>query len=281
MNLSKIKYFGFLSFDVVLGALASAVMAVKLLNVQMPGYWWLILGTAVWLVYMIDHLLDAIKMKNKPQAERRRFINRNFMGLSIAVLLVGLFDLFLSVYYFKKDVLYSGLLIGLIITGYFLLINFFKIKQKILLQKEFIVALIYTAGIYIAPLLRIDFLINTVQFILIVCFFLLVWSDILLIALFEYEKDLHDHFKSFPVLYGKQITQTLIKIILFVVLLALIAVNLFFKYNKLFFASSIILACIAALQFFLLEKKSFYCKNDTYRIITEGMFYLPALLFIF
>ena len=281
MNLSKIKYFGFLSFDVVLGALASGVMAVRLLNVQMPGYWWLILGTAVWLVYTSDHLLDAVKMKNRPDAERRQFINRNFWGLSITVLIVGLLNLILSIYYLDKSVLYSGFLIGLIIIGYFLLINFLKIKRRIFLQKELIVALIYTAGIYIAPLLRINFLINAVQIILIVCFFLLVWSDILLIALFEYEKDLHDQFKSFPVLYGKQISQTVIKLILFAVLLALIAINLFFKYNRLVFVSSIILACIAALQFFLLKKRSLFSKNDTYRIFTEGMFYLPAVLLIF
>ena len=247
----------------------------------MPGYWWFILGTAVWLVYTIDHLLDTIKMKNRPDAERRQFINRNFWVLSITVLIVGLLNLILSIYYLDKSVLYSGLLIGLIIIGYFLLINFFKIKRKIFLQKELIVALIYTTGIYIAPLLRIIFLINTVQIILIVCFFLLVWSDILLIALFEYEKDLHDQFKSFPVLYGKQVSQTVIKIILLAVLLALIVVNLFFKYNILVFVSSIILACIAVLQFFLLKKRSLFSKNDTYRIFTEGMFYLPALLLIF
>jgi len=264
---------------VVLGALAGGVMAEKVLETKAGFYWWVILALSVWIIYTFDHLLDAIKIKDRTLAGRRVFYYNNLKILFVVLFIVGLADVYLSLRFFSSRVIFYGGLLGLITALYFLLIHLIDNQKLFLFQKEIIVALIYTAGIYLVPVLTSPEMINTQQILIIISFFLLVWSDILLIAVFERKDDLHDGFASFPVIFGIQKTDRLIQRLVKAVFVLQIFTIAFFPYKNIYFVANLLLVAIGLGQLLIWNKRLYLQKNNRYRLLTEFVFYLPALMF--
>ena len=272
-----LRYIGFLSIDVVLGALAGGIMAVKLLNTQMSVYWWIVLALSVWIIYTADHLIDSLKIQSKAFAKRRQFYHKYFKKLLGAIIILSTAVIYLSLNFLSQKIIFYGMFLGAIIFLYFLFLYFSPTEKIRFLPKELIVAIIYTAGIYFAPLTQTSIPINLLNGLLIFIFFLVVWSDILLIAVFEYEKDLHDGFISFPILFGEKKTTVLIKSILLLVCILLI--YSVFYFDKIRLSAAAILFLISVFQLIIYTKRKYFIKNERYRIFTEIIFFLPALMY--
>ena len=58
-----LQLFQAFSLDVVIGALAVGLFAIKLLLVRPNPWWWLVLALSVWVVYTADHLIDGFQQK--------------------------------------------------------------------------------------------------------------------------------------------------------------------------------------------------------------------------
>ena len=65
-------YLNLLSLDVVLGAMAGMLFFSDLLEVNIAGSVYFLLGLAVWSIYTLDHLMDARSAINKPQSPRHQ-----------------------------------------------------------------------------------------------------------------------------------------------------------------------------------------------------------------
>ena len=65
-----ITWINLLSLDVVLGALCSGFFASRIVGAEMEGPYWIVLALTVWIVYMLDHLVDAYRLKAKSSSLR-------------------------------------------------------------------------------------------------------------------------------------------------------------------------------------------------------------------
>ncbi|MCF6242862.1 MAG: hypothetical protein L3J74_16160 [Bacteroidales bacterium] len=272
------KYFSFLSLDIVLGALSGGIMAQKIFNIPINYTGLIILGISVWIIYTADHLLDNMKSKNKTPAERRLFYRKYFKLLSIFEIFFVAIVIYMSFRFFEIKLIKAGFIIVLFIAVYFLMLYLFNAKRVFLLQKELIVALIYTIGIFIAPFVKTYPEINICQILIMLVFFLIVWADILLISIFEYDKDLKDNFTSLPIIIGVKNTANIMKILLYLAFVVLIVINLLFPFNIIYTASSTILLVIAIAQIIIYKHKTYFNQKDIYRFVTEAVFFLPALI---
>ncbi len=272
------KRISFLSLDIVLGALSGSIMAQKVFNTPINYSWLIILGISVWIIYTADHLLDSIKSKNLIAAERRLFYRKYFKLLFVLEIFFLIIVLYMSFKLIEIKLIKAGLIIGLLIAFYFLMLYLFNAKKTLLLQKEMIVALIYTTGIFIAPLSKVYPDINIYQILIIISFFLIVWADILLIAIFELNKDIHDNFTSLPVIIGIESTAGFMSILLYIAFIFIVLISLFSQINTIYTMSSIILFVIGISQIIIYKQRYYFSKNDIYRFATEAIFFLPAFM---
>jgi 4-hydroxybenzoate polyprenyltransferase len=178
----------------------------------------------------------------------------------------------------EREIVLFGL-VTLFVTGIYLLFVFLIKKQRVrVLQKEFVVAIIYTIGIWGGPITLIDLQLNPFQVICLMLFFLLAFADLLIFSIHEYQEDKTDRHNTFPVNFGKKTAHVVTYIILILVVLFawfLIISDTNFIYNlsgSLFIFMSLIL-------FVLLVFKSFFKKDYRYRFIGELVFWLPGIVF--
>ncbi len=266
-----------LSLDVVLGALSGAVMSEKVFNVQMETAWWFVLAFAVWIIYTADHLIDANKLGNHASSERRLFYFRYFKLMLIIVGLLIIITLLISFLFLDSKIIYFGICLGVFITIYLIIIQIKGSEKLWWLQKELIVAMVYTAGIWSSSILHSLQTIGLHEIVLCITFFIIVWADILIIAQFEIENDKQDGFTSLPIIIGKKKNVWLIKSLQFFVGFALLFL-LFKDTNKNIIYGSIILLSMSVILFILLKYESFFAKKERYRVVAESVFFLPAFM---
>ena len=109
-----------LSIDVATGAVCCAAWFAVLFEVNLRPYALISLGLTVWIIYTIDHLLDARKVKEPASTDRHRFHQENFTLLFGVVVLAIVLDLFF-VFFIRRIVFQSGIILSCIMVVYFLL----------------------------------------------------------------------------------------------------------------------------------------------------------------
>ncbi len=266
-----------LSIDVVIGTIAVGFMATKLLNITPNPYWWLILPLTVWVVYSLDHIIDSYKNKENAVIIRHRFHYVFRKPIIIMILIAALTSMILSLLYLDYQIIMMGLALSAFIASYFVLIYFQVQKQSVFLQKELIIAIAYTIGIFMAPLFWYNQLPPFVVIIVLFIIFILAWLEGIMISWFDFDNDIKDGHTSFTVLAGKRNTRyflilghMLIEIVT-IILLVLIPLNI------IFWALLIMLIMNLLLGLVILFPDSFY-KNNYYRLIGETVFMLPILI---
>jgi len=279
MNFHPYKVFRALSLDVVIGVIASALFANHLLQLQLNTNWLTILVLATWSFYTFDHLIDGFKTKDKALIFRHLFHYKYRIQLSIMAIISAFAAIIMAYLYLDKLVITAGLLLGLIGLIYFLIL-IFTTKKNIFFQKEVIIAFFYVIGIWMAPLLSAEQTPDIFVFASMLFIFLLAFAEGVMASYFDFEKDAREGHSSFAVIFGKQSTNNLLKILhslLFVVLLYLLTLRI----SELQLIAYII---ISLMNFILLIINIFphiFTKNDKYRIIGEVVFWIPALLVLF
>ncbi len=175
------------------------------------------------------------------------------------------------------QIIIYGLVLTLFIACYFALIYFLKKKKVVLLQKELIIAFIYTIGIFMAPLYWYGSLPSFPVMIVIFIIFMLAWFEGVMISWFDNNEDIEDGHTSFTVIVGKKNTRRFLIVghmfveILIVVVLIMIPVSIVFYTLLVTFLMNLILGLI------IIFPESF-TKNNYYRLLGETVFWLPGLV---
>lgn len=275
--LSYVSIFNMLSVDVALGAVLSGVFVRVIIPFEVHMVYWIILPFSVWVVYTADHLVDAYRLKNSANTERHLFHYRNFKGLLFALVLLSLILLSLVLIYLPTKVFYFGIGIGVFSLLYFFLLH--VSKPSVFLQKEIIVAFIYTAGIWGVPLVLNDFSLNQNQILLLAGFFILVLADILLLSYFEMESDIKDYHQTWTVKYGKKKTKQLIWVLLGLtnIICFYLLINNSHELEKI---AAIIYLLMATFIMGMISFPEKLEKNLLYRYIVEFVFWLPGLILL-
>jgi hypothetical protein len=136
-----------LSLDVVGGALCGGMLAESVTGAQMRLAWWVALACAVWVVYTLDHLLDARRAQGG-LAYRHRFHRRHARVLVAAAALLVVLGAGAACF-LRPSVLRVGL--GLA-AGCALYLASAQGLLLPVLPKEPVAALFYAAGIWVGPL---------------------------------------------------------------------------------------------------------------------------------
>jgi 4-hydroxybenzoate polyprenyltransferase len=266
-----LKLFQLLSIDIVLGALAVGAFAIHLLGVSAQPAWWFVLPTAVWVIYTSDHLIDSFSKKNQATIDRHLFHFQNRKILSILVLIIGFSSATLSFLYLDKQIVMGGAALSVLVLLYFLAIPFLKKKFKFIFQKELLIAFVYTAGIFLAPLVWYGEIPGFTVIFLICNLFFLAFVETIMNSFFDFELDMNDRHTSFTTHFGKRKTEAIVFFILFI-LFFISSILFFIQIESTLFTALFLEIIMIFLLMTIMIFKNYFQKNSRYRWIGEGIF---------
>ena len=278
-NIAKQPLFQILSMDVVLGSIAVGIFAIAVLNVQPNPWWWIILPVSVWVVYTLDHLLDGFKKKGESTIYRHRFHYRNRVTLGLLVIILGLGTVILSIIFLEREIVFWGLVLSVFVSIYFGMVYLLDKSRFNHFLKELIIAFVYIAGIFLAPLFWNGGLPSYPTLIVILILLLLAWIESVIISYFDFENDLADGFKSFTVAFGKKGSRKMIITILLFVAVFLVFF-IFQSSDQRLKAAMIIELLMSSILLFLILFPENLKKYNRFRWIGEGVFWIPGIIIL-
>ena len=151
-----LRCFSLLSLDALLVALAWQEVLAGVSGVDLHWNERVLLGSAVWIVYNVDHLLDGLVSKKSTylsQAPRHTFVQKHpgFFIFSIVIALVIALSLLPTISF---SLCKGGALLALV-TGLYLFFNFLLLDHKIWPRgKEIIISMIFTLGCGLIPFIQ-------------------------------------------------------------------------------------------------------------------------------
>jgi 4-hydroxybenzoate polyprenyltransferase len=276
----KQSYYQLLSLDILIGALAVGLFAIRIFNVRANPVWWGVLPLAVWTVYTLDHLIDGYKRKGESTIYRHYFHykNRNILIPSIAV--SSTVAVVLSFLFFEKQILVYGSFLSGFVVLYFLLVYFHeKLKIKYI-HKEVFIAFVYVTGIVLAPFTWFNRPLHFEYIFIFGILLSLVWAESVIVSFYDYNKDKADRLASFSIVYGLKKTRTTL-IVIHSALTVSLFVSLFFCNNKVMLGAIIILSVMNLILLGLIYYPDAFANNNLFRWIGESVFILPAFIVFF
>lgn len=276
------KVFQALSLDIVLGAVIFSYAISLYFQSPVSCSALACLAIAIWLIYTADHLLDAQKTIDKPATFRHQFHKQYRKPLVVTAVLLLLTGAVIA-YFLPKIVLYNGL-VGVLMT----LVYFLLLQNKSFWQKEVCIAIGYTWGVCLAPVcINLGYL-SSVQLLLIPQVFLLVFANLLIFSWFDFSNDTQDGHPSMVIHWGIKRAEKIIRLVLFAGFL----LSIFNALSPLLWRGAggealtkLLMQPLLLLMFGLLwlifTQHQFFRKNDLYRIIGDGIFFIPSLFIIY
>lgn len=183
----KIKISGFLeanSLPVIISSLSSAYFFSKFYNSPLNKVFYLILAITVWIIYSLDHFLDAKNNENR-SLRHDYFFKRKKLFYSIFILFSSI-----SIYLFFTNFEETGSYIALGIAAfcgiYLTLVHFFKLNKI----KDIFISLGFWGATFLIPFYRAEYSELTLNNLYIAFIFLLfIYSSLLVMAKYELEYD--------------------------------------------------------------------------------------------
>jgi len=269
------KLFQALSLDVVTGAVIFSLAIGAYYNVHISWRILLCLSIATWIIYTLDHLLDTRKIKEKALTYRHQFHGKYKKQLFVVLLIVLIIGI-VNIYYLPKNILIAGL-----IGTLFSLIYFLLLQKTSFWAKELYIAMVYTFGLFIGSVCVLYQHIQPVQWLLIPQVFLLVFSNLLLFSWFDFSNDKQSGYPSMVIHLGIQKTEKIITFILTTGVIVCIAIIFFNATNEATLVIQIILLLMYSLLILLFKKDKLFRKNDLYRVIGDGIFFIPLFFLLY
>lgn len=269
-----------LSLDIVSGAMAVGYMATRLTDTN-PGWaWWVVLACSVWLIYTCDHLIDAWGSSSELQPERHKYHRRHSKALLAAILVVTILTAFLAFTMLPRSIIIFGVALGSIVLVYLLLVVLAGRSDVKWFQKELLVALLYTAGIWGGPVVLSGGLPDPLHYLVPTVLFLLAWADLIIFSIYDLQSDSRTGHSSLPRQFGSKHAAILVNI-LFLVALALVIFIISGTSDRELIGAASILILMGSMLFTISRFNAFFAKQDRYRIYGEMVFFIPVIMVIF
>lgn len=277
--LAKLYHFiRLFSIDVVAGTLVGVFFAGKYLNIDIPRHYYTIMAISVWLIYLIDHLMDGVKRGEKTNNSTYSFFYQYKIPLILFCLILAVFDFRLILYRLEPEIIQFGLVLSAALFFYFLL-NAFPVRiGKGLFLKELWISVIYTAGVWGGPFLYAGDDILPGQWMIVAGYFLIVASNVLLYSFNDYELDLREGDSTFSVQFGKKTTKLFILSAIFLTIL-LFLLNIFL-FQSLSGWQIFVLFLMTGMMLSLTILKEEYKNKLCVACLADFVFLLPLILLI-
>ena len=238
-----LRYIRFLSLDIALGAVVLSIVIAKFIGIDMPFSISLCLGIAIWIIYTLDHLIDAFKSDTAPTIERHLFHRQHSRLLIVALLVMIVGGLYIVLSLPAITFMY-GITLTMLVLVYFGIIYFFKRFYF----KELFVAVVYALGVFVGPVSLNNGQIAPIIAMLFLQTFLLALINLILFSSFEYDQDKKDKNSSIVLKLGQERISQLLKILFSVLLIiqlySIVDFGLDFKmiaFNLLFISMTLVL----------------------------------------
>lgn len=152
----SIRWLSLFSLDAVLVALAWQEVLARVVTIHLTWQERALLGISVWIVYILDHLLDATvttKLETINQAPRHHFVRKHRSFFISAVIVALLMDcaLLLNIPF---PLLLAGSVLGLITLFYLFLNTSLLARGRWLKGREMAIAIIFTLGCGLVPFVQ-------------------------------------------------------------------------------------------------------------------------------
>lgn len=190
-----------LSLDVIAGAVTCSVFAWHIIGVETPPLFPLMFGVAVWSVYTADHLIDSLKVKDQAVSARFLFHYRFRIPLLLTILVLSVVVTTWALLSFQMTEIYVSFILAVLVFLYFSVL-FFEDHRPAFVIKEVVVGIIYTAGIWVFPMIRVEGAIPMWYFGLMISFFLLTVMVLLIYSLVDEDHDKADRQETLVTRWG-------------------------------------------------------------------------------
>lgn len=254
-----------LSIDVAVGAVCSSVWVAVFFGVTPGGIAFAVLGITVWIIYTLDHLMDARTIKSPANAKRYKFHQQHFSIIGIVWMLAIVCDSVL-VFFMRREILYDGLWLSALVIIYFLF------HRYVGFLKEFTIAVLYTVGVLLPTLSLKDALPIASGWVVISSFLLTALTNILLFSWVDHDADISDGQRSFAIVFGRRHTQQLVSMLFMAQ-----GILQFVIIDWVGAAPAILLLSMNSVLLFIFCHAERLKKNDTFRVAGDAVFFFPAV----
>jgi hypothetical protein len=266
-----------LSLDILAGVYCGYTFARLILDSECPPITPLILCLTVWLIYTLDHLLDARTLKEKSGKPAYRWHYDMRKILWPILLATGLATLILSLAFLPARILIFGCIMGSFAILYTLVHQGLFRSRLTYLFKEGWISIIYTLGIWGVPLLSYGTIPDIPVLLTIIIYLLLVLINVLIYSFFDYHIDGQESQQTLATVFGRRITSHLLRLLNLSALL-LIMVAYLILVDMAMGKVYIILLSMTAVLGLIIAFPRFFSKNERYGILADGVFLIPGLL---
>lgn len=139
-----------ISLDIVGGVLCGGYFAATMTGADLPFSWYLLLGVATWVVYLVDHLLDAASVRPSGMSWRHWAVSRRRRRLLPCIVAFCVLAPIVAIWTLPRIVL---LAIPFVVFAAVAHLYWAQRAKRHWLPKEFTAATIYVLGIWFVPLL--------------------------------------------------------------------------------------------------------------------------------
>ena len=141
----------FLSLDAPFVAVLWQVLLTRDLAVHVKPGEPLVLALCVWLVYVADRVLDALRpLKGDWEPARKSFYRRHLRIAAIAGLCLLSVTIPFAYCILRRSTFYAGLTLAIPLLSYFVLIHLSPLRWRARWPRELVVACLFTSGTFLA-----------------------------------------------------------------------------------------------------------------------------------
>jgi hypothetical protein len=274
--LSAYAWLQWLSVDVAIGALAGGLLAQRICGVALDAVWYVVLPISVWVIYTLDHLLDARRLGAGAHTARHLFHHRYFKEIAAVMALLGALALVLAIWGMGLRGLAFGVGMAALAGGHLLLVRWAGSRVAPWLLKELGVGVVYVLGIWGWPLLSAWPAIGGAMLLPLLQYMALALANLLAFSWYERDSDAADGHTSFVRAIGSRAAQGCIWGLLLVVLAGgPLGLALGWQMD---WAVQAVLGGMALVTGTLLVWPKWMTQGERYRLVGDGVFLLPFLL---
>jgi 4-hydroxybenzoate polyprenyltransferase len=258
------RYINILSIDVACGAVCSAIFFSKFFKVHILPFGLISLGLTVWIIYTVDHLADARKIKATAITSRHQFHQQYFGALSKIVFVALMVDL-IVILFIRRPVFINGILMAIGVALYLV------INRHLKFFKEISIAILYTAGTVLPSVSVTPLSYHQWPWLLMLQFLMTAFANLILFSWYDRAADGKEGTPSIALLWGDDV----IKRLMIMIFCLNVGIS-FFKHDT---PSYIVMFMHLILMIIFMLPRVFK-EKERFRLWGDVVFFLPVLFTI-
>ena len=263
-----------LSLDVVLGGVIFSNALAFIFLVKLPSSVSFALGACIWLIYTLDHLIDARNVEKKASTKRHIYHQKYGKVIFIVFVIVAIIGLGTLLYLPYLVLIYGCILLGLV-GLYFLTIWYFKI----FFAKEIFIAILYGCGVFLGVLVMVR-QVDQAFILFYIQTTILASINLLLFSLIEEQQDRRDGHNSWLIRFGVVRGKEHIRILFLLLSLSIgLGIILFYE-QRTYILLQLIFVSMEFALWLIYSFKDWFQINERYRWLGDLVFLLPGLIFL-